>query len=177
MGSTLAPAPDRLQFLIAAAQDTGTPSHPGTALERLQIVKGWVDSDGQPRERVIDVAGSATIGLGVDPNSCAPQNQGQSQLCTVWEDPDYDPGISAFYYVRLLEAPTCRWSTLQCQAAGVNPFDQQCSAQAQQANTLLYAHGEATGPVYEACCTDASAESFYQPVIQERAWTSPIWIE
>jgi hypothetical protein len=177
MGTTLTSAPDRLQFLVAAAQDAGTALHPGTALERLQIVKGWVDSEGQARERVVDVAGSATIGLGVDPNSCAPQNRGQAQLCAVWEDPEYDPAISAFYYVRVLEAPTCRWSTLQCQAAGVNPLSEQCSTQARQANSLLYASGEATGPVYEACCTDASNESFYQPVIQERAWTSPIWIE
>ncbi|MCP4036714.1 MAG: DUF3604 domain-containing protein, partial [bacterium] len=76
--------------------------------------------------------------------------------------------------VRVLENPTCRWSTLQCQAAGVNPFSQSCSEQAATA-TAQAVEGGATGDVFGRCCLDPADEPFYSPVIQERAWTSPIW--
>jgi hypothetical protein len=75
----------------------------------------------------------------------------------------------------VLENPTCRWSTLQCQSAGVNPFASDCRAQADAANALAQAGG-AAGDVYGKCCLRAEDDPFYSPVIQERAWTSPIWI-
>ena len=176
MGGTLngqpgAPPP---RFLVAAMKDAGIPGHPGTDLQRAQVVKGWVDASGRTQERVIDVAGDADNGAGVDPATCKPTGRGLPSLCVVWEDPDFDPGESAFYYVRVLENPTCRWSTLQCRAAGVNPFSAECEAQAGKATARAHARG-AQGDVYGKCCLEEADEPFYSPVLQERAWTSPIW--
>jgi len=100
---------------------------------------------------------------------------GFKNLCTVWRDPEYSASESAFYYARVLEIQSCRWSTRQCQAAGVNPFDQNCAVRAAAKTEQLQDKG-AFGDVYGRCCLDESAEPFYSPVIQERAWTSPIWI-
>jgi hypothetical protein len=174
MGGTLLPknlttAPE---FLVYAQKDPGVASHPGTDLQRIQIIKGWVDADGNTAEQVIDVAGNPNNQATVDRNSCAPIGVGYSELCTVWTDPNYDPSESAFYYARVVENPSCRWSTLQCMAAGVNPFDEQCAAQATAAST---ARG-ISETAYSACCKDPSEEAFYSPIIQERAWTSPIWV-
>ncbi len=124
----------------------------GTPLQRLQIIKGWVD-DGRTHEKVFDVA--CSDGLEVDPatHRC-PDNEaevdledcsiteglGAAELRTVWTDPEYDPGQSAFYYVRVLENPTCRWSTWDALRAGADP------------------------------------RAGVAPTIQERAWTSPIWV-
>ena len=96
------------------------------------------------------------------------------RLCGVWRDPDFDPTQRAFYYARVLENPTCRWSTLQCQAAGVNPFAEDCEAQAAEATTAAEERG-GQGDVFGTCCLDPATEPFYSPVLQERAWTSPIW--
>lgn len=177
MGSVITQASDQLRFLVAAQQDNGTAQHPGNPIERLQIVKGWVDELGVTQEHVFDVAGEKVNGSGVDPNSCAPTAAGASQLCRVWQDPSFDPTQKAFYYVRVLETPSCRWSTLQCQAAGVNPFSESCATQAQSANVFAQRELGASGPVYDKCCISAAESPFYSPVIQERAWTSPIWIE
>lgn len=174
MGGTLLPknlttAPE---FLVYAQKDPGIASHPGMDLQRIQIIKGWVDADGNTAEQVIDVAGNPNNQATVDRNSCAPIGVGYSELCTVWTDPNYDPSESAFYYARVVENPSCRWSTLQCMTAGVNPFDEQCAAQATAAST---ARG-ISETAYSACCKDPSEEAFYSPIIQERAWTSPIWV-
>ena len=109
------------RFFISAQRDQGTDLYPANPLERIQIIKGWVD-DAETHERVVDVLGEETVGLGVDMNSCAATAPCTASLCTVWEDPSYVKGESAFYYARVLETPSCRWSTLQCQAAGVNPL-------------------------------------------------------
>jgi hypothetical protein len=92
----------------------------------------------------------------------------------VWQDPDFDSERPAFYYARVLENPSCRWSTFQCQAAGVNPFASACAEQAAVA-TEAAQDGGALGDVYGRCCLDEAEEPFYSPTIQERAWTSPIW--
>ncbi|MEM7409421.1 MAG: DUF3604 domain-containing protein [Myxococcota bacterium] len=175
MGGNLPAAPETgaPRFLVSALKDPGVASHPGTDLQRIQIIKGWVDAEGQPRERVIDVAGSADNGAGVDA-SCRPTGLGHASLCSVWEDPDFDPAHPAVYYARVLENPTCRWSTLQCQAAGVNPFAEDCAEQAAAATAAVQRAG-GRGDVYGSCCLDPAEEPFYSPVIQERAWTSPIW--
>ncbi len=164
------------RFLVSALKDPGAPGHPGTDLQRVQIIKGWVGSDGSSHERVYDVAGNADNGASVDPTTCAPAGGGASNLCSVWTDPDWNAAESAFYYVRVLENPSCRWSTLQCQAAGVNPFAANCSAQAETATAAARVRG-AQGNVYGKCCLDPEQEPFYSPVQQERAWTSAIWVE
>lgn len=168
---------DAPTFLVAAAKDVGIDTSPGTDLQRVQIIKGWVDSKGNKHERVIDVAGGDNDAY-VDPVSCAPTGQGHKRLCSVWTDDDFDASQEAFYYVRVLENPTCRWSTLQCKAAGVDPFAENCSEQASAATARAKEDHEAWGDdVYGKCCLDAEKQPFYSPVIQERAWTSPIWYQ
>ncbi|MCX2979710.1 DUF3604 domain-containing protein [Halieaceae bacterium IMCC14734] len=162
------------RFLVSARKDAGTLTSTGTDLQRVQIIKGWVDADGVTHERVYDIDGVADNGSGVDSNTCARVGSGIQQSCQVWQDPTFESTESAFYYVRLLENPSCRWSTLQCQAAGVNPFANSCETQAAEA-TLLAQENGASGDVYGKCCIDPAQQAFYAPVIQERAWSSPIW--
>jgi hypothetical protein len=164
------------RFLVSAQKDAGTSRSPGTDLQRVQIIKGWVDTDGKAREKVFDIAGRADNGASVDPQNCGRLGRGMEQSCSVWEDPEFNAAEKAFYYVRILENPTCRWSTLQCQAAGVNPFAPDCAVQAGVATARAQQDG-ASGDVFGKCCTDPAAEAFYSPLIQERAWTSPIWYQ
>lgn len=165
---------DRPRFLVTALKDAGTASSPGTDIQRLQMVKGWVDADGVSHEAVIDIAGDADNGASVDALTCQPTGEGLKTACTVWQDDEFDPQQRSFYYVRLLENPTCRWSTLQCQAAGVNPLAEDCQLQADKMNAQAEADG-AIGDVYGRCCLAQQQQPFYEPVIQERAWSSPIW--
>ena len=176
MGGDLPPATEEgaPRFAVSALKDVGTPQHPGTDLQRLQIVKGWVDAEGATHERVFDVAGSPGSAASVDPDTCAPVGEGHASLCAVWEDPEFDPARPAFWYLRVLENPTCRWSTGLCQAAGVNPFAEDCEARAANA-TAKAVEGGARGDVYGSCCLSEDEEPFYSPTVQERAWTSPIW--
>ena len=162
------------RFLVSAQKDSGTLQSPGTDLQRVQIIKGWVDSSGETREKVFDIAGDANNGAGIDPQTCGRLGSGMQQSCTVWQDPQFKANEDAFYYVRVLENPTCRWSTLQCQAAGVNPFSGDCSRQAEEATAQAHDKG-ASGDVFGKCCRDPAQEAFYSPTLQERAWSSPIW--
>jgi hypothetical protein len=128
MGGELGPASRSPNFVAIAQRDqTGTP------LQRLQIVKGWVE-DGQRREQVFDVACSDGLavdsathrcpdnGATVDLTTCAVSTDvGDDQLAATWQDPTFDPGQQAFYYVRALENPICRWSTWDAVRAGVAP--------------------------------------------------------
>jgi len=115
-------------FFLWAARDADS-----VALQRLQIIKGWIE-DGEPMEAVIDVACSdggevdsetqrcPDNGAGVDLNTCATTSgSGAGELMTVWEDPNFDPELRAFYYLRVLENPKCRWSTWDAIRAGVAP--------------------------------------------------------
>ena len=179
MGGDLPAAPvgaGAPHFFVNALKDAGSPGHPGTDLQRVQIVKGFLDAEGATHERVFEVAGTPDNGAGVDPQSCAPTGTGHAALCSVWQDPEFDPGQPAFYYARLLENPSCRWSTFQCQAAGVNPFSPECDAQAEAANEDALDAG-ARGNVWSNCCLAEAEEPFYSPVVQERAWSSPIWYQ
>lgn len=156
MGGTLGAATGAApRFAVWARRDAGTAGEPGTALQRLQVVKGWLDADGELRVRVLDVAGDADGGASVDLETCEAQGAGADELCTVWEDDAFDAGERAFYYVRVLEDPTCRWHARQCVAAGVD-----CAAPG----------GVAEG--FEGCC-----DARYPWTVQERAWSSPIWYE
>ena len=134
-------------FYIWAARDPDT--YP---LQRLQVIKGWVES-GEGKEAVIDVACSDGLSVDSKTNRCpdngakvnladcsVTSNKGDNELSTVWTDPDYDASERAFYYVRVLENPSCRWSTYDAIRAGVPPRP------------------------------DMHA------TIQDRAWSSPIWV-
>ena len=154
-----------------------------TKLQQIQIIKGWVDKDGQTHEQVYTVAGDPGSPLnpqaGLDSVTCkAKPNLGRERLCAVWKDPDFDPGQHAFYYVRVLEEPVCRYSTLWCRKwIGVDPLDTgKCNTQlaALQSGTDVQKLKASQGAM---CCSNQTTDTFVQPVIQERAWTSPIWYE
>jgi len=95
----------------------------GANLDRIQIVKGWMDSGGNTHEKVYDVAWAGdrspsgngklpAIGNTVDvANATWTNTIGDAELATVWTDPDFDRNQSAFYYARVIEIPTPRWST------------------------------------------------------------------
>jgi hypothetical protein len=139
-------------FAVWALKDPGTPDRPGLPLQRLQIIKLSLER-GEVRERVVDVAGDRESAASVDPRTCEPRGAGFDQLCSVWRDPDFDPDAPAVYYARVVQNPSCRWSTWVCNDAGVD-----C------ANPDTLTRG------YEPCCDPA-----YPKTLRERAWTSPIW--
>jgi hypothetical protein len=120
MGGDLRAAPDGAaapNFLVYALRDPM-----GANLDRVQVVKGWIDADRNPREKVYDVAWSdnrtpgadgklPAVGDTVDLSIPSWTNTiGASELGTVWQDPDFDPGLRAFYYTRVIEIPTPRWT-------------------------------------------------------------------
>jgi hypothetical protein len=152
------------RFAVMALKDPGTATTPGVDLQRIQIVKGWVDGTGATHDAVYDVAGDADNGAAVDQDTCAPTGAGAAELCALWEDPDFDPTQRAFYYARVLENPSCRWSTVVCKQAGVDPFAADCAAQAAAAD-----------PAFADCCLTENDDPFFSPLVQERAWSSPIW--
>ncbi len=142
MGSDLPgrPAGEAPSFLVSASQDPL--SNP---LQQLQVIKGWVDVEGKTWQKIYEVAGNSSNGASVDLNSCQPRGSGFAQLCSVWQDPDFDPTQDAVYYSRVVENPSCRWSTWQCNAIPESERPESCH--------------------YEDL----------PKTIQERAWTSPIW--
>jgi len=153
MGGDLTPSPSSAPtFVLSALRDPGTPARPRVGLQRAQIVKLWVE-DGRVREAVHPVAGTADDGADVDLATCMPHSTGPDALCSVWRDPDFDASQSALYYARVLEDPTCRWSTWVCNANAID-----CS------------EPDAVPEELAGCCDPA-----YPRTIQERAWTSPIW--
>ena len=115
-------------FLVWATRDARS-----APLQRLQIVKVW-RADGGARERVYDVACSDGLvvdaatgrcpdnGANVDLSDCAiSADRGADELRTLWRDPDFEASERALYYARVLENPTCRWSTWDAVRAGVPP--------------------------------------------------------
>jgi hypothetical protein len=136
-------------FIVMAAADPES-----APLQRVQVIKGWVDAEGNTHEEVMDVAcaGGAAVdqatkrcpdnGARVDVSDCSINPEtGSEQLVALWHDPDFDPSQRAFYYARAIENPTCRWSTWDAIRANREP-------RPDLARTL-----------------------------QERAWSSPIWID
>ena len=146
MGGILTAADRAPGFLIHALKDPN-----GAKLDRVQVVKSWLDADGKAREKVFDAvwSGDRTPGLDgklppvgdtVDRSSARYVNNiGAVELATVWTDPEFDPGTRAVYYLRVLQIPTPR-------------------------NSLYDSIALQTGP-----------PQGYPEVIRERAYTSPIW--
>jgi len=83
----------------------------GANLDRIQIVKGWVDAKGEPREKIVDVAWSGPRKPGPNGKLPAVGITGTAELMGSWTDPEFDPKRPALYYVRVLEIPTPRWTT------------------------------------------------------------------
>jgi hypothetical protein len=141
-------------FVVSALADAGGPDGSGAPLERLQIVKGWLDDDGHPRESVLTIAGSpdddASADTAADCDAVAP---GVPSLCRVWTDETFDAARPSFYYARILEVPTCRWSQRICNERGVD---------CERPSTITAG--------LEPCCAPE-----HRRTIRERAWTSPIW--
>jgi len=143
MGGTLPAAPDRdatPRLLVQARRDPQ-----GAPLQRIQIIKAWHGADGAFHQAVHDVA-RVPPGASVDPDTCALRGAGADALCATWSDPDFDPDRTAVYYARVVENPTCRWSTWQC--LSLAPEDR----------------------------PDGCSDPRVPRTIQERAWTSPIWL-
>ena len=152
MGGTLLAKDDALDdkrspgFLVMASADPDN-----APLQRLQIIKGWVDAAGATHEKVIDIACANGAEVDEDTNRC-PDNgarvdisdctinpeTGAAQLSTLWHDPNFKADQRAFYYARVLENPTCRWST------------------------------------WDAIREDVTPRPDLATTIQERAWSSPI---
>ena len=149
MGGDLTEAPRGKSptFLVAALKDPI-----GANLDRIQIIKGWIDEDGNSQERIYDVAVSGDRQIGADGRSRTPVGNtvslenatwsntiGATELIEAWTDPDFDPDLAAFYYVRVIEIPTPRWTAYDAKYYGVE------------------------------------LEEGDSGIHQERAYTSPIW--
>jgi len=132
-------------FVVSALADAGTPEHPGTPLQRVQIIKVWAGDGQKLHQQVFDVAGGPSD-ASVDVNTCERSGAGAKSLCGVWRDPDYDSTVRAAYYARVIENPSCRYTAYTCLAA---PEDAK--------------------PAY---CEDGSVAF----EVQDRAWSSPIWL-
>ena len=149
MGSDLVSAPEGAapRFLIHALRDPD-----GANLDRVQIIKGWIDNTGETFERIYDVAVSdgreigddgrarQSVGSTVDIENATFNNSiGAAGLEAYWQDPEFDPTQNAFYYVRVIEIPKPRWTT------------------------------------YDAAFYDIPLPDSVPPAIQDRAYTSPLW--
>jgi hypothetical protein len=134
-------------FLIAALRDPE-----GANLDRVQIVKGWLDENGATQERIYDVAVSdgrrigwkgrakKKVGSTVDVENASWSNSiGASSLVTYWQDPNFEPTQRAFYYVRVIEIPKPRWTA------------------------------------YDAKYFEVKMDDEVPMTTQDRAYTSPIW--
>ena len=149
MGGDLRQAPSGKppSFLIRALRDPD-----GANLDRVQVIKGWLDSTGETHERIYDVAVSDDRTVGADGRCKEPVGNtvdiatatftntiGDSLLAVHWQDPEFDPAEPAFYYVRVLEIPTPRWTT------------------------------------YDAAFFEIPLPDNVPATVQDRAYTSPIW--
>jgi hypothetical protein len=148
MGGTLGARGDAKapSFLVSALKDPRSGN-----LDRVQVIKGWVDGAGQQHEEIYDVVWSGDrkpdaagklppVGDTVDAKRATWTNTiGAASLATVWTDPDFDPAQHAVYYARVLEIPTPRWSTRDAAKLGI------------------------------------AIPGGLPVAIQERAWSSPIW--
>jgi len=152
MGGELRAAPKGAapSFLVGAMKDPLSGN-----LDRIQIIKGWLDADGNPQEKVYDAVWSdmqqrerdkktgrvAPVGNTVNVKAATWLNTiGDPELITVWTDPDFDPAQPSFYYARVIEVPTPRWTAYDAKRYGLEDIDKKIPM-----------------------------------TTQERAYTSPIW--
>jgi len=144
---TAAPAGKRPTFMVRSMRDVD-----GANLDRIQIIKGWLDKDGEMHERIYDVAVSddreigddgranAAVGSTVDvANATYTNSIGDALLMAYWKDPDFDAKQRAFYYVRVIEIPTPRWTAYDAKRFGIKMPEE------------------------------------VRMTVQDRAYTSPIW--
>jgi hypothetical protein len=127
---TTAPAGGSPTFMVRALRDVD-----GANLDRAQIVKGWLGRDGETHEKVYDVALSDGRKVGTDgkvppvgstvdiANATYTNTIGDPLLTAYWVDPDFDPNERAFYYVRVIEIPTPRWTAYDAKRFGVTMPD------------------------------------------------------
>lgn len=149
MGGDLVGAPEGgvPRMLVMAMRDPD-----GANLDRLQVIKGWIDEVGETHEKIYDIAVSGgraidgdgrarePVGTTVDIETATYTNAiGAATLSAFWQDPDFDPAENAFYYVRVIEIPKPRWTTHDAVFYGV--------------------------PLPDSV----------PPTVQDRAYTSPIW--
>jgi hypothetical protein len=147
MGGDLKKSDKAPSFLVRALRDPD-----GANLDRMQMIKGWLDNEGESHERVHDLAVSGDRTIGADGRSRTPVGNtvdvkaatydnsiGAAWLHAHWTDPDFDPSQKAVYYVRVIEIPTPRWTTIDAKVFGVKRPEN------------------------------------VPATIQERAYTSPIW--
>jgi len=146
MGGDLHSGEGAPSFLVYALRDPD-----GANLDRIQIIKGWLDDNGEQQEKVYDVAWSDDRVRGVDGKLPAVGNTvdlsipswtntiGASELGSAWQDPAFDPSERAFYYARVIEIPTPRWTA------------------------------------YDAVRFNMAMPEDVEVISQERAYTSPIW--
>jgi hypothetical protein len=149
MGGRLTSPPEGAAptFLVRAQRDPDWAN-----LDRIQIIKGWIDADGTTQERIYDVAVSDGREIGADgrarepvgntvdiPTATFTNTIGAPFLAGYWRDPDFDPAERAFYYVRALEIPTPRWTT------------------------------------YDAARFGVPVPPEVPPTVQDRAYSSPVW--
>jgi hypothetical protein len=149
MGGDLINRPDGTSpsFIIRALRDPD-----GANLDRVQVIKGWLDEGGETHERIYDIAvsdgrtvgadGRARDAVGTTVNiekATYTNTIGDATFAAYWQDPDFDPGEGAFYYVRVIEIPTPRWTTHDAAFYGI-PLPDRVPA-----------------------------------TVQDRAYTSPIW--
>jgi hypothetical protein len=118
-------------FLVAAMKDPFSGN-----LDRLQVIKGWLDKDGKTYEKVYDVAWSGDrqagadgklppVGNTVDVKTATWRNSiGSPELIGVWQDPDFDPTLKAFYYARVIEIPTPRWTAYEAKRFNIDLPDE-----------------------------------------------------
>jgi hypothetical protein len=134
-------------FIVRALRDPD-----GANLDRIQIIKGWLDKNGETQERIYDIAVSDDRKIGADGRAREPVGNtvnvdratftntiGDALMTAYWQDPDFDPEEAAFYYVRVLEIPTPRWTT------------------------------------YDAVFFNIDRPDNVPATIQDRAYTSPVW--
>jgi hypothetical protein len=129
MGGDLLPGPKGAapRFMVRALRDPD-----GANLDRVQIIKGWVDKRGDTHERIYDVAVSDDRQIGADgraresvgntvdiANATYTNTIGSAVLSGYWQDPDFDPELRAFYYVRVIEIPTPRWTAYDAKYFGI----------------------------------------------------------